>query len=152
MPPWGPCPGEDRRADALARLRAASDWWRELDARTRPPRWAYGSGRDAVHSATKRARGWSSGRAGGLRAARSQAGRIPGPRAAVGSDADLAALSPREIEVLGLITLGRTNAEIATQLSLSERTVHRHVSNILAKLNVRSRTAAAAYAVQHGLT
>ena len=54
--------------------------------------------------------------------------------------------------MLGLIAMGRTNAEIATQLSLSERTIHRHVSNILTKLDVRSRTSAAAYAVQHGLT
>ena len=50
--------------------------------------------------------------------------------------------------MLGLIAQGRTNAEIATPLSLSERTIHRHVSNILAKLGVRSRTSAAAYAVQ----
>ena len=54
--------------------------------------------------------------------------------------------------MLGLIAMGRTNAEIATQLCLSERTIHRHVSNILTKLDVRSRTSAAAYAVQHGLT
>ena len=46
----------------------------------------------------------------------------------------------------------RTNAEIAAELYLSERTVHRHVSNILTKLDVRSRTAAAILAVQRGLT
>ena len=61
-------------------------------------------------------------------------------------------LSPREIEVLRLIVDGRTNAEIAAELYLSERTVHRHVSNILTKLGVRSRTAAAILAVQHKLT
>jgi DNA-binding NarL/FixJ family response regulator len=61
-------------------------------------------------------------------------------------------LSPRETDVLRLIVDGRTNAEIATQLSLSERTVHRHVSNILTKLNARSRTAAAILAVQRRLT
>lgn len=61
-------------------------------------------------------------------------------------------LSPRETEVLRLIVDGRTNAEIAALLFLSERTVHRHVSNILTKLGVRSRTAAAIAAVQHGLT
>jgi DNA-binding NarL/FixJ family response regulator len=44
-----------------------------------------------------------------------------------------------------------TNHAIATQLYISERTVHRHVSNIFAKIGVNSRTAAAAYAVQRGL-
>jgi DNA-binding NarL/FixJ family response regulator len=43
-----------------------------------------------------------------------------------------------------------TNNAIATQLYISERTVHRHVSNIFAKIGVNSRTAAAAYAVQRG--
>ena len=61
-------------------------------------------------------------------------------------------LSPRELEVLRLIVDGRTNAEIAAELYLSERTVHRHVSNILTKLGVRSRTAAAILALQHELT
>jgi DNA-binding CsgD family transcriptional regulator len=61
-------------------------------------------------------------------------------------------LSARETEVLRLIVQGRTNAEIAAELHLSERTVHRHVSNILTKLGVRSRTAAAILAVQNRLT
>ena len=61
-------------------------------------------------------------------------------------------LSPRELEVLRLIVDGKTNVEIAAELYLSERTVHRHVSNILTKLDVRSRTAAAILAVQHDLT
>jgi DNA-binding NarL/FixJ family response regulator len=46
---------------------------------------------------------------------------------------------------------GRTNAEIAAELYLSERTIHRHVSSILTKLHVRSRTSAAMHAIQHGL-
>ena len=58
-------------------------------------------------------------------------------------------LSPREVEVLGLIAAGRSNRSIATELVLSEKTVHRHVSNILTKLGVDSRTAAAAYAHAH---
>ena len=60
-------------------------------------------------------------------------------------------LSEREIEVLRLVAAGMTNHAIATQLYISERTVHRHVSNIFAKIGVNSRTAAAAYAVQCGL-
>jgi DNA-binding CsgD family transcriptional regulator len=60
-------------------------------------------------------------------------------------------LSPRELEVVRLLAAGRSNQAIATELVLSEKTVARHVSNIFAKLGVRSRTAAAAYAFEHGL-
>jgi DNA-binding CsgD family transcriptional regulator len=60
-------------------------------------------------------------------------------------------LSPREIEVVRLIAAGKTNQAIAIELFLSEKTVERHVSNILAKLGVRSRTAAAVYAFDHGI-
>jgi DNA-binding CsgD family transcriptional regulator len=58
-------------------------------------------------------------------------------------------LSTREIQVLRLIAAGKTNHAIATELFLSERTVHRHISNIFDKLGVHSRTAAASFAVQH---
>ena len=60
-----------------------------------------------------------------------------------------AGLSPREVEVLRLVAAGRTNHAIATELVLSDKTVARHVSNILGKLGVGSRTAAAAYAFEH---
>ena len=60
-------------------------------------------------------------------------------------------LSPREVEVLRLVAAGRTNQAVASELFLSERTVERHVSNILTKLGVGSRTAAAAYAFEHGI-
>jgi len=60
-------------------------------------------------------------------------------------------LSAREVEVLRLVSAGRTNQAIAAELVLSERTVERHVSNILTKLGVGSRTAAAAYAFEHGI-
>lgn len=60
-------------------------------------------------------------------------------------------LSERETEVLRLIAHGRSNKEIAQALTLSEKTVKTHVSNILGKLGVPSRTQAALYAVQIGL-
>ncbi|WP_114907815.1 helix-turn-helix transcriptional regulator [Ornithinimicrobium murale] len=60
-------------------------------------------------------------------------------------------LTAREVEVLRLVASGRGNREIADLLFLSERTVARHLSNIFAKLDVRSRTAAAAYAHEHQL-
>jgi DNA-binding NarL/FixJ family response regulator len=60
-------------------------------------------------------------------------------------------LTARELHVLRLISTGRTNKEIAEQLNLSERTIDRHVTNILTKLDVRSRTAATTYAYDHKL-
>ncbi len=60
-------------------------------------------------------------------------------------------LTSRELDVLRLLAKGMTNRQIADQLSVSEHTVHRHVTNILRKLDLTSRTAAAAYAVQSGL-
>lgn len=60
-------------------------------------------------------------------------------------------LTPRELEVLRLLTAGRTNRAIAQSLFLSERTVHRHVSNVLAKLAVSSRTEAASVATRQRL-
>ena len=60
-------------------------------------------------------------------------------------------LTPRELEVLRLVAAGRTNAQIAAELVLSEKTVARHLSNIFTKTHVTSRTAAAAYAFEHHL-
>ena len=61
------------------------------------------------------------------------------------------ALTEREIEVLRLLAQGQSNKEIARSLTIGEKTVKTHVSNILAKLNVPSRTHAALYAVRIGL-
>ena len=60
-------------------------------------------------------------------------------------------VTPRERDVLALLADGLTNRQIAEQLVLSEHTVHRHVANILRKLGVPSRAAAAAHAVRAGL-
>jgi two-component system, NarL family, response regulator LiaR len=60
-------------------------------------------------------------------------------------------LSDREIEVLRLIANGHSNAEIAEQLSLSEKTIKGHVSNILGKLYLSDRTQAAALAWREGI-
>jgi NarL family two-component system response regulator LiaR len=57
----------------------------------------------------------------------------------------------REIDVLRLLAQGCTNKEIALRLDIGEKTVKTHVSNILSKLNVASRTQAALYAVHAGL-
>jgi NarL family two-component system response regulator LiaR len=60
-------------------------------------------------------------------------------------------LSERERAVIGLLARGLTNAEIALQLGLSRSTIKFHLSNILSKLGVSSRSAAAVFAVQHSL-
>lgn len=61
-------------------------------------------------------------------------------------------LTPRELEVLALVATGKTNREVADELFISDKTVARHVSNIFGKLGVSSRSAATAYAYEHGLT
>lgn len=61
------------------------------------------------------------------------------------------ALTERETEVLRLLAQGLSNKEIAQHLVIGERTVKTHVSNVLAKLNVASRTQAALHAIRIGL-
>jgi DNA-binding NarL/FixJ family response regulator len=62
-----------------------------------------------------------------------------------------AGLTDREVEVLRLVARGSSNPEIAAALVLSEKTVARHLSNIFTKIDVGSRTAAAAFAFDNGL-
>jgi len=61
----------------------------------------------------------------------------------------LGLLSKRETEVLRLLAEGLTNAEIAARLYISTKTAGNHVSNVLSKLNLRSRSEAAAYGVRY---
>jgi DNA-binding NarL/FixJ family response regulator len=65
--------------------------------------------------------------------------------------ANAAGLTPREIEVLRLLVAGQSNPQIAEALFISPRTATTHVTNILAKLAVESRTEAAARAIRDGL-
>jgi DNA-binding NarL/FixJ family response regulator len=60
-------------------------------------------------------------------------------------------LTPRELEVLALVTAGRSDREIGEELFIATRTVNDHVSNILRKVGVASRAEAAAWAVRNGL-
>ena len=70
--------------------------------------------------------------------------KAPGPEKTSG-------LSQREVEVLGLLAAGKSNAQIAEALVISQNTVIRHVSNIFAKIGTANRAEAAAYATRLGL-
>jgi DNA-binding NarL/FixJ family response regulator len=70
---------------------------------------------------------------------------------AASHDAATAELTARELDVLSLVGTGRANKEIAARLGISERTARTHVSNILRKLGLTSRTQAALWAVREGL-
>jgi NarL family two-component system response regulator LiaR len=61
-------------------------------------------------------------------------------------------LTDREIEVLRLVATGRSNTDIARQLTITEATVRSHVSNILGKLQLTNRVQATLYALQEGIT
>ena len=74
--------------------------------------------------------------------------RTPGGSAALGDDT---VLTPRERDVLALVAQGLPNRAIGDALGITERTARTHVSNILAKLGLTSRTQAALYAVEQGL-
>jgi len=87
-----------------------------------------------------------------------QAGREAPRAGALVSEPDAAApgeaasvLTPRELDVLKLVAQGLSNPDIARRLALSEHTVHRHLANILRKLGLSSRAAAAAWGVRAGL-
>ena len=142
----------DARA-AVAALRRAWSGWRELEA-------PYDAARARVLLGLAcRALGDEDGAALELDAARAvfeHLGAAPdrahaeqlarnAPRPAPGG------LTARELEVLALVARGRTNRAVAAELVISEKTVATHVSSILAKLGLPSRSAATAYAYQHRL-
>jgi DNA-binding NarL/FixJ family response regulator len=79
------------------------------------------------------------------------AGRLAVSLLGVGRDEPPKDLTPREVEVLRLVGAGKPNKAIATTLGISERTVRSHVSSILAKLKLTSRTQAALWAAREGI-
>ncbi len=74
-----------------------------------------------------------------------------GQASAAESGEAVSVLTPRELDVLKLVAQGLSNPDIARRLFLSEHTVHRHLANILRKLGLSSRAAAAAWGVRTGL-
>jgi DNA-binding NarL/FixJ family response regulator len=75
----------------------------------------------------------------------------PGPAGRDKVHADLAELTPRELEVLQMLARGLSNAELADELTLSEATVKTHVARILGKLQLRDRVQAVVLAYETGL-
>jgi DNA-binding NarL/FixJ family response regulator len=73
--------------------------------------------------------------------------RLPEPKSTMGVES----LTGRETDVLRLVALGHANKEIAVELGIGEKTVKTHVSNVLSKLGVQSRTQAALYAARAGI-
>jgi DNA-binding CsgD family transcriptional regulator len=76
---------------------------------------------------------------------------LPGGQSGTTDPATAAGLTAREAEVLRLLAEGRTDREIGDALSISPRTVGVHVTNLLAKLGVETRTGAVALALRRGL-
>jgi len=79
--------------------------------------------------------------------------QAPGDRRRLGEahEDPLSELTSRELDVLRLVAAGKPNKEIAAELVISERTARTHVSRILRKLRLSSRTQAALWAVRQGL-
>ena len=142
---------EGAAAEAVTVLRAACRRWQDLDA--------------THHAANTRLllahayRGLGDEDAAQLElnaadAVFEQLGAEPGRRHVAslrGRGSNPGGMTEREVEVLRLVAKGCTNRDVAAMLFISERTVHRHLSNIFIKLGISSRSAATAYAFEHGI-
>jgi HD-GYP domain-containing protein (c-di-GMP phosphodiesterase class II)/DNA-binding CsgD family transcriptional regulator len=128
---------------ASSRLLAAADMWAALTA-DRPHRPALSA--DAACAVIRAEAGLDRAAVEAVLAADGQL-----PDATTRTDRWPAGLSDREVEVLRLIARGRSNRDVARLLVLSPKTVGRHVENLYAKIGVRSRAAAALFAMENRL-
>jgi DNA-binding CsgD family transcriptional regulator len=139
-------------SEALAAARRAGEGWRELEAPYEEAcaRMAVGLacralGDDDTAALELTAAGNAFAELGATRDLERLTGFLPE------RPADTHGLTARELEVLRLVSAGRSNRAIASELVISEHTVARHVQNIFRKLDVSSRTAASAFAYEHHL-
>jgi DNA-binding CsgD family transcriptional regulator/tetratricopeptide (TPR) repeat protein len=137
------------RPEPAARMR-----WREAEAQIAAgDRDGAAATLTAAHECTTRlGAGWLRGEVEGLAARARVALATAAPDAEPEEDEDGFGLTSRERQVLALVAEGATNREIGAQLFMAEKTASVHVSRILSKLNVRSRTEAAAVAHRHRLS
>jgi DNA-binding CsgD family transcriptional regulator len=136
---------------------AAVAFWREAEAHAAGERRSSAAEvlRPALETAHRLGADWLASEIDGLaQRARLDLAEEPSAPPATAPDAEQApfGLTPRERQVLALVADGATNREIGTRLYMAEKTASVHVSRILAKLDVRSRTQAAAVAHRLGLT
>jgi predicted ATPase/DNA-binding CsgD family transcriptional regulator len=148
------------RTERAVRLFSAADAWRGVSGYPLPP--VDQQARDRGLQLARKALGsdafgaaWTAGRVLATEDAIAEATTpIPLDRDAPRPADDPArgtGLTAREVEVVRLIAAGNSNQEIADDLSIGYRTATTHVSNILTKLGIESRTAVAAFAIRHGL-
>lgn len=134
---------QDRAEEALPLLRDACRRWHELGA-------AYDAASTCVRLAgAYRALGDEASAAAEVARAKATFERLGARRPVPESPGGL---TRRECEVLVLVADGRSNREIGEKLFISDRTVARHLTNIFHKIGATSRTQAARYAIDHGLT
>ena len=142
---------EGAAAEAVTVLRAACRRWQDLDATH------HAASTRLLLAQAYRSLGDEDAAQLELNAADAvfeQLGAEPGRRHVAslrGRGSNPGGMTDREVEVLRLVAKGCTNRDVAAMLFISERTVHRHLSNIFIKLGVSSRTAATAYAFEHGI-
>jgi ATP/maltotriose-dependent transcriptional regulator MalT len=132
--------------------RAVYARWREAEAlvRVREREGAAQAAGAALEAARRLGSRWLAAEVEGL-ATRARLPLDGVERAAAAGDGDPFGLTARERQVLALVASGATNREVGERLHMAEKTASVHVSRILAKLDVRSRTEAAAVAHRHGL-
>jgi predicted ATPase/DNA-binding CsgD family transcriptional regulator len=142
-----------RQPEAAARLLGAADALRDATGATRPAYWLALYERSLAETRAQLDDdafdlAWAAGRT----LTPEQAPAVLGAPAMTASTGDRpAGLTAREVEVLALVAEGFTDAQVAERLVVSLRTVHAHLRSIYRKLDVRSRSAARRYAVEHGL-
>ncbi len=137
--------GEGRPDEALAALRAACRRWHAVQA-------PYETARACrLLAAAYRQLGDHDAAASELATAHDTLEQLGATTTADGAAPLPAGLTAREVEVLAAVATGQTNRQVADALVLSEKTIARHLSNIFVKLDVATRTEAAAFAFQHGL-